>query len=110
MAAAVLARPDDAPAGYRDESGTHGFHSAEATTREGERSSVNDDERAARYAAADERVQLFRSLLARAAQRGRMAVFFRYAAALAGAMNDRAAAVEEALSPVGDTAVLDSAT
>ena len=68
-----------------------------------------EDTRAARYAAADERVHLLRSVLARSAQRGRMAAFFRYAAALAGAMNDRAAAVEEALSPVGDTAVLESA-
>ena len=67
---------------------------------------MNNDERAARYAAADERVHLFRSLLERAAMRGRLASFFRYAAALASAMNDRAAAVEEALAPVSDTAVL----
>ncbi len=70
---------------------------------------MNDDERAARYAAADERVHLLRTLLARAVQRGRMAAFFRYAAALAGAMNERAAAVEEAPSTTVDTAALESA-
>jgi len=37
-----------------------------------------------------------------------MAAFFRYAAALAGAMNERAAALEEALSTTVDTAELDS--
>ena len=53
-----------------------------------------EDERAERYAAADERVQLFRELLGRAAGDRRMLAFFGYAAALARAMNDRAAVLE----------------
>ena len=70
---------------------------------------MDEETRAARYAHADERVRFFRMLLERSAQDGRMRAFFRYAGALARAMNDRAQAVEEALSPIGDTSTLDLA-
>ena len=55
---------------------------------------MDEDRRAARYAAADEAAQVFRRLLVRAANEGRVNLFFAYAGALARAMNDRAASVE----------------
>ena len=56
---------------------------------------MSEEERAERYAVWDERVRLFRGLLARAAGERRRLAFFGYAAALSRAMNQRAAVLEE---------------
>ena len=67
----------------------------ERRERETEACRMDEDERAERYAMWDARVLRFRQLLTRAAADGRMLAFFAYAAALARAMNQRAAVVDE---------------
>ncbi len=70
---------------------------------------MDEDRRAARYAAADEAAQVFRRLLVRAANERRTNLFFAYAAGLARATNERAAVIEEALSTDVDTSALNLA-